>query len=50
MKMFKCLFLLFCLIASLYAADWTGSTSEPKSTKEIEGKTFYMITSAEELA
>lgn len=48
--MFKCLFLLFCLIASLYAADWTGSTSEPKSTKEIEGKTFYMITSAEELA
>ncbi len=50
MKMFKCLFLLFCLTASLYAADWTGSTSEPKSTKEIDGKTFYVITSAEELA
>ncbi len=42
--------LVLCLSVSLYAADWTGSTSEPKSTKEIDGKTFYMITSAEELA
>ncbi len=42
--------LVFSLSASLYAADWTGSTSEPKSSKEIDGKTFYMITSAEELA
>lgn len=50
MKMFKYFFLIFCLTASLYAADWTGATSEPKSTKEIDGKTFYVITSAEELA
>ena len=50
MKMFKCFSLLFCLSASLYAANWTGSASEPKSTKEIDGKTFYVITSAEELA
>lgn len=42
--------LVLCLSVSLYAADWTGSTSEPKSTKEIDGKTFYVITSAEELA
>ena len=42
--------LVFSLSASLYAADWTGSRSEPKSTKEIDGKTFYVITSAEELA
>ena len=49
MKMFKCFFLLFCLAASLYAADWDGSMSEPKSTKEIDGKTFYVITCAEEL-
>ncbi len=42
--------LVLCLSVSLYAANWTGSTSEPKSTKEIDGKTFYVITSAEELA
>ena len=42
--------LVLCLSASLYAADWTGAISEPKSTKEIDGKTFYVITSAEELA
>ncbi len=42
--------LVFSLSASLYAANWTGGMSEPKSTKEIDGKTFYVITSAEELA
>ncbi len=42
--------LVLCLSASLYAANWNGSTREPKSTKEIDGKTFYVITSAEELA
>ncbi len=42
--------LVLCLSASLYAANWTGNTSVPKSTKEIDGKTFYVITSAEELA
>lgn len=50
MKIFKCFFLIFCLSASLCAADWTGSTSEPESTKKIDGKVFYVITSAEELA
>ncbi len=42
--------LVLCLSASLYAANWNGSTREPKSTKEIDGKTFYVITSAEELS
>ena len=41
--------LFFCLAASLYAADWTGSSSVPKNTKNIDGKAFYVITSAEEL-
>ena len=53
MKMFKYFFLIFCLSASLYAANWNGSTREPESTKKIDGKVFkvfYVITSAEELA
>ncbi len=43
-------FLFLGLSVSLYAANWDGSTSEPKNTKEIDGKTFYVITAAEELA
>lgn len=31
-------------------ANWTGSTSEPESMKKIDGKPFYVITSADELA
>ncbi len=42
--------LVFSLSASLYAANWNGSTREPESTKKIDGKVFYVITSAEELA
>ena len=42
--------MVFSLSASLYAANWNGSTREPESTKKIEGKVFYVITSAEELA
>ena len=42
--------LVFSLSASLYAANWNGSTRVPESTKKIDGKTFYVITSAEELA
>lgn len=42
--------LIFSLTASLYAANWNGSTRVPESTKKIDGKTFYVITSAEELA
>ena len=49
----KCKWLLtlfFCLTTTLYAAGWTGSTSEPGSSREIDGKSFYVITNAEELA
>ena len=42
--------LFFCLTTTLYAAGWTGSTSEPGSSREIDGKSFYVITNAEELA
>lgn len=38
------------LSVSAFAANWTGSTSEPENTKKIDGKVFYVITSAEELA
>ncbi len=38
------------LLATTAFADWTGSTSEPENTKKINGKVFYVITSAEELA
>ena len=51
MKIFKwVLTLFFCLVPSLYAAYWNGNALEPEKTKKIEGKTFYVITSAEELA
>ena len=41
---------MLCLAASAFAADWTGATSEPENSKRINGKIFYVITSAEELA
>ena len=41
---------MLCLAASAFAADWTGATSEPENSKKINGKVFYVITSAEELA
>ena len=51
MKIFKwTLTLFFCLAASLYAADWTGYTREPERIKKIDGKLFYLIANAEELA
>ena len=51
MKIFKrTLILFFCLTASLYAVKWTGCSLEPEKTKKIDGKTFYIITSAEEFA
>ena len=51
MKIFKwVLTLFFCLVPSLYAAYWNGNALEPEKTKKIGGKTFYVITSAEELA
>lgn len=41
---------MLCLAASAFAANWTGATSEPENSKKINGKIFYVITSAEELA
>ncbi|MCK9183356.1 MAG: hypothetical protein M0P13_10855 [Fibrobacteraceae bacterium] len=42
--------LAFCLGISNAFADWTGGSSVPEKTREIDGKTFYVITSADELA
>lgn len=45
--------LTFCLLLFLsasFAADWTGSSSEPEIIKKINGKMFYIITRAEEFA
>ena len=42
--------LLFFIAANLFAAAWTGSAVEPENMKKIDGKSFYVITSAEELA
>ncbi len=35
---------------STLAANWTGSAVEPENMKKIDGKAFYVITTAEELA
>ena len=37
-------------VCGAVAADWTGSAVEPENMKKIEGKAFYVITTAEELA
>lgn len=51
MQKFKTLFLLLAALAAFsFASDWTGSTSEPENTKRIGGATYYVITTAEELA
>ena len=42
--------ILFFFVANLFAAAWTGSTSEPENMKKIDGKPFYVITNADELA
>lgn len=44
------LILTLVFAVSAFAANWTGSTSEPENTKKIDGKVFYVITRAEELA
>lgn len=38
------------LAENLSAAAWTGSTTEPANMKKIDGKSFYVITNADELA
>ncbi|WP_288801281.1 GLUG motif-containing protein, partial [uncultured Fibrobacter sp.] len=51
MKNLKPFFLLLALLASFsFGAAWTGANSEPENTKKIDGKTFYVITTPEELA
>ena len=44
------LFAIVAALATVFAADWTGSAVEPENMKKIDGKAFYVITSAEELA
>lgn len=46
----KILVLLLALAFNAFAAAWTGSTSEPENMKKIDGKAFYVITTADELA
>ena len=37
-------------VSGSLAAEWTGSAVEPENMKKIDGKPFYVITTAEELA
>lgn len=50
----NCIFKIIACIAvfmsSAFAANWTGSAVEPENMKKIDGKAFYVITTAEELA
>ena len=42
--------LLALLVSNVIGAAWTGSMSEPENMKKIDGKAFYIITTADELA
>lgn len=46
----KILAILLAVSFNAFAAAWTGSTSEPENMKKIDGKAFYVITTADELA
>jgi len=54
MKITKLYLIIVSLVALLacdaIAAAWTGSMSEPENMKKIDGKSFYIITTADELA
>ncbi len=50
MRIIKTLSLIFALANVVFAAAWTGSTSEPENMKKIDGKPYYVITTADELA
>jgi len=41
---------LLFFATNIFAAAWTGATSEPENMKKIDGKPFYVITNADELA
>ena len=49
-KIIECLIVALMFLGSSAFADWDGSSSEPKNTREIDGKAFYEISSPEELA
>ena len=46
----KILALLLALAFNAFAAAWTGTTSEPSNQKKIDGKAFFVVTNANELA
>ena len=46
----KVLAILLAMAFNAFAAAWTGSNSEPENMKKIDGKAFYVITTADELA
>lgn len=46
----KILAILLALAFNAFAAAWTGANSEPSSTKTIDGKKFYVISTPEEMA
>lgn len=49
-RIIECLIVALMFLGSFAFADWDGSSSEPKNTKEIDGKIFYEISNPEELA
>ena len=49
-KIIECLIVALVFLSTSAFADWDGSSSEPKNTREIDGKVFYEISSPEELA
>lgn len=46
----KILAILLAMSFNAFAAAWAGSASEPENMKKIDGKPFYVVTTAEELA
>lgn len=50
MNIFVKITALLLLVTTCAFANWTGSTSEPANMKKIDGKAFYVITTADELA
>ena len=50
MNIFVKITALLLFVTTCVFANWTGSTSEPASMKKIDGKAFYVITTADELA
>ena len=46
----KVLAILLALAFNAFAAAWTGASTEPSNMKTIEGKKYYVINNADELA